>query len=459
MKLAGIYAVILLLILTGCTESTTVGGEVLDQDQSALLAIDTITVRAATVTQDELVVHSSAVQLITNLCGHFDDPVFGPVKADFYAQFRVNEVALPVYPDTAMFDSLVLILEYNLDGIYGDSTAEHQFEVYRITNDLIDTDSAYLSGDVLPTESTPLTTITFTPDFTEIVDFNTIASVDNSVTPPDTTYATINPSLSIRLDELIDDLVAINGTGDQNNQDFLSNFGGLAIKPVGGPTESMFSFNTIGAIRTGLQLHYHVGEGADKNANLYEYNITTNSVRFSSFENNQNADIVAAEADGFEAGKTQTYIQGMDGPNTLIQLPYITSFKDEVLVNHAELTVTIEENSEVDLYPPVTQIIALYKNDDGDFITIEDFLFTFNGVGVDVFGGQPESFTGSEGQTLSRYRMKISGHLQRMIDGELPNEIYLRVFQKNERANRVVLYGSEHPQYPVTLKANFTNLN
>lgn len=461
MKLAGIYTAILLLLLTGCTESTTVGGEILDEDQSALLAIDTITIRTATTMQEELVVSSPELQsTLTNyLCGHFGDPIFGPVKADFYAQFRVNEVALPAYPDTATFDSLVLILELNLDGIYGDSTATHEFEIYRITTDPVDTDSAYVSGNVLPIESTPLATVTFTPDYTERIDSTTIESIDNTVTPADTTYVTITPSFSIRLDDLIDDLVTINTEGnDQNNEDFLANFGGLAIRPVGGPTESMLSFN-IGSIATGLQLHYHTEENGDVDNFLYEYNITTASVRFSSFEHEFNPAIIAAEADGFEGGKTQTYLQGMNGPNTVVELPYITDFKDEVLVNHAELTVTVQETPDATFFPPVTQIIILYKNQEGDFVTIEDFLFTANGVGLSSFGGQPESFTGSEGELLTRYRMKISGHLQRMISGELPNEIYLRVFQKTEIANRVVLFGSEHPQYPVTLKANFTNLN
>ncbi len=465
MKLAGIYAVIFLLILAGCTESTTVGGEILDQDQSGLLAIDSITIRTATVTQDELVVHSPSVQFDNYLCGYFDDPVFGAVKADFYAQFQVNEVALPVYPDTATIDSLVLILEYNLDGIYGDSTAAHEFEIYQIRTDPVTADT-FFSDSELPTEPTPLATVTFTPDYTEIVDSSTIASINTTVEPPDTTYATINPFFSIRLDNsadglaLLEDLVQLNGTGDQSNEVFLTNFGGLAIRPVGGPTGSMLSFD-IGAVRTGLQLHYHTEDDGEVNNLLYEYNITTTSVRFSSFDNDPNEDIAAAEENGFEGGKIQTYIQGMDGPNTLVQLPYITNFKDDVLVNHAELTVTIQETSDVNvnLYPSITQIVVLYKNEEGNFISIEDFVFTFNVVGVSAFGGQPEPFVGPNGEILTRYRMQIAGHLQRMIDGELPNEIYLRVFQKNERANRVVLYGSEHPQYPVTLKANFTNLN
>ncbi len=461
MKITGIYTLIFLLLLAGCTESTTVGGEILDQDQAALVAIDTLTIRTATVTEDDLVVYSPTQQFNTNLCGHFEDPTFGDVRADFYGQFRINQNALPSYPitDSTTFDSLVLLLEYDLDGIYGDSTAEHEFEIYRIMATSIDSDSAFVSGNELPLEPSPLTTIRFRPDYERKIDRNTIMSIDSVATPPDTTFGTFNPFFSIKLPtQLMNDLVDINiDNNDGTNELFLANFGGLAIRPVGGPTASMLSFN-IGALRTGLRLHYSVGEGENKDR-LYEYNITTASIRFSSFDNNQNPTIVAAEAAGFEGGITETYIQGMDGPNTVIQLPYITNFKDQVIVNNAELEVTIRPGADEELYPTVNQITILYRNEEGNLITIDDFLFTIGGIGLEAFGGIPETFTGANGEMLNRYRMNIGGHLQRMISGELPNEIYLRIFQKNERANRVVLYGSGHPDYPVTLNANLTNLN
>lgn len=459
MKIAGIYTVIVLLFFAGCTESTTVGGAILDQDQAALVATDTFTIRTATVTQDELVIYSPTIQFNNNLCGYFEDPIFGTVKADFYGQFQVNEFALPFFPDndSTTIDSLVLFLEYDLDGIYGDTLAEHEFEIYRIIAGGADEDSIYVSGNELPIESSPLTTIRFRPSFEEKIDSTIIESINTTVTPADTTYATISPYLSIRLPDNLRDELAIDipfMNNDQSNEAFLGVFGGLAIRPVGGPTGSILNFN-FGAANTGLRLHYSVGA----TQNVYQYNVTTGSVQFSSFDNELAPDIVAAEAGGFETGKTQTYIQGMTGPSTVVQLPYITDFKDQVVVNNAELTFTIQPEANEDFYPSVTQIIALYKDDDGNFFTIDDFLFTFNGLGGTAFGGQPESFTASNGQTLNRYRMNIAGHLQRMISEELPNEIYLRIFQKNERANRVILYGAEHPEYPVTLNANFTNLN
>ncbi len=462
MKIAGIYTVILLLFLAGCTESTTVGGEILGEDQAGLIVVDSITIRTATVTEDELVVFSPTARFLNNLCGHYEDPIFGTVKADFYGQFQVSVNTLPFFPDiemdTVTYDSVVLLLEYDLDGIYGDSTAEHEFEIYEILAGQVDEDSIYVSGNELPVESSPLTTIRFRPNFEGAIDFSTIVEIDSTDTPADTTFGTFNPFLSIRLpDELIDELLRIHEfNSDQSNEAFLGEFGGLAIRPVGGPTGSILNFN-FAADRTGLRLHYT--DSIADTQNFYQYNVTTTSVQFSSFNNEPAPDIVAAEAVGFEAGKIATYMQGMTGPNTLVQLPYITDFKDKVVVNNAELVVTIQPEDNEEFYPPITQVVAVYRNEEGNFVGIDDFLFASGGVGIEVFGGQPESFTGVNGETLNRYRMNIGGHLQRMIDGELPNEIFLRILQKNERANRAVLFGSEHPQYPVTLNANFTNLN
>lgn len=461
MKIAGIYTVIFLLFLAGCTESTTVGGEILDQDQAALVAIDTLTIRTATVADNELVVYNpTALPFANSLCGHYEDPILGTVRADFYGQFQVNEIALPFFPDiemdTVTYDSVVLVLEYDLDGIYGDSMAIHEFEIYEITAGQVDEDSTYVSGNELPIEDAPLTSIRFRPSFEGATDFNTIVVIDSMETPPDTTFGTFGPFLSIKLpDAMISRLLEIHDLNlDQSNDAFLGAFGGLAIRPVGGPTASILNFN-FGAAQTGLRLHYTVGT----TQNVYQYNVTTTSVQFSSFDNEPAPEIVAAIAGEFESGTTTTYIQGMTGPSTLVQIPYISDFKDEVVVNNAELIVTIQPETEEEFYPSVTQIIASYRNDDGELIAIEDFVFAFGGLGLEVFGGQPESFTGLNGETLTRYRINIGGHLQRMISEELPNELYLRVLQKNERANRTVLYGAEHPQYPVTLNANFTNLN
>lgn len=450
MKLTGILAMFILLLTFGCTESTSIGGEILNQDQASLIVIDTFTILTATNVEDQQIAYSPSTQFSNYPCGHFSDPVFGEVQADFYAQYRINQNALPRF-DTSLlvFDSLVLRLDYDETGYYGDTLATQQYEVFRIVEDEIKSDSTYFDDQEFAIADDPVGSATFVPDFADSVDIK----VGNNV-------VAFAPQLAIRLeDDLGMELMNYSDDQDQNNDDFLSNFGGLVVKSVGGPTAAMPSFNILSA-STALVLHFHAKDN-DTTALQYIYDITANSVRFSSLDNQSSSVVSTAKTGGFAAGEDLLYLQALNGPDILLKLPYITSFKDQIAVNNAELSFTIQMQSDEDLYPSPEQLILVYKNDNGTLVTIDDVIFTFSGLGREVFGGQPEEFLTADGLVLRRYRMNIAGHLQRMIDDgdEIPNELHLRVFQKTQKASRAILYGSDHPDYPVTLKANFTFLN
>jgi len=451
MKLTGILAMFLLLLIIGCTESTSIGGEILDQDQAALLFVDSFTIQTASLTEDDQIAYSPTTQLLNHPCGYFADPVFGDIRADFYAQFRVNQNALPRF-DTSMlvFDSLVLRLDYNEDGYYGDTMAMQQYEIFRIVDSNIENDTTYFDNQELAIDPDNIGSIDFIPNFQD--------SVDIKVGNDTITFA---PHLSIKLsDELGVELMSYSDDQDQNNDDFLSNFGGLVIKSIGGPTRAMPSFNGSTAATTALVLHYHAKDN-DTTSLQYIYDINANSVRFSSIDNQPSSVVNSAKTGGFTAGRDLLYLQGINGPDVVIKLPYITDFKDQVVVNSAILSFTIQMQTDEDLYPSPEQVVLLYENSEGNFVLVDDVLFTFNGIGASVFGGQPEEFMASNGQMLRRYQMNIAGHLQRMINNgdDIPDEIYLRVFQKTQKANRAILFGSDHPDYPVALKANFTFLN
>jgi len=450
MKLTGILAMFLLLLIFGCTESTTIGGEILDQDQAALTAVDTFTIRTATRTEDEQIIYSPTTQFTNYPIGHFADPLFGDIRSDFYAQFRVNQNALPRF-DTSLlvFDSLVLRLDYDESGFYGDTMATQQYDVFRIIDENIEVDTTYFSDQEFDIDENAVGSIEFVPNLMDSVDIK----VGNSI-------GTFAPQLSIKLsDDLGVELMSYTDDQDQSNEDFLLNFGGLVIKPVGGPTAAMPSFNASSA-STALVLHYHTKDN-DTTRLQYIYDITAASVRLSSFNNQPSNAVSSAKTGGFTAGQNLLYLQAMNGPDVLVQMPFITDFKDQVVVNNAILTFTIQSQMNEDIYPAPEQLTIVYQDGEGNFINIDDVRFTFNGLGSSVFGGQPEEFVGPNGEMLKRYRMNIAAHLQRMINNgdEIPSEIYLRVFQKTQKARRAILFGSDHPDYPVTLKANFTFLN
>ena len=119
-----------------------------------------------------------------------------------------------------------------------------------------------------------------------------------------------------------------------------------------------------------------------------------------------------------------------------------------------ELHIEALKEDNTTYFPPASQIILFYKNTAGNYVVTSDVLV----AGEEVFklvGGNPVfAADGSPG----KYRVNLSTHLNRMVDGKVPPEIYIRVFPRSERAARSVLYGAGHPKYGAKLKVTFTEL-
>lgn len=447
MRIIGALAISFLMLIVGCTETTTIGTEVLNQDQASVLNIDTFTVETATTIENPVEVYNTNT-FPNFFIGDLEDPIWGRTTSSFYTQFRINQNSLPNFPTDAVFDSLVLRLAYDRADVYGDTTAAQEFEVYRITDANIPFDSVYNADQTFNTGEL-LGSATFVPNFQDSID---IKIGEDTVTFP--------PHLSIRLsDDLGTELINYTSTQNENNDNFLADFGGLLIKPVGGGKPGIVSFNAF-SLSTGLNLYYHTEEEPESQL-YYEYDVTTLSIRVPNMEADFSTLITNAVDGSYESGKNLLYLGGMVSPNISIKLPTVKNFKGEALINNAEISFTIQEQSDEDLYPPVEQIILLYKNADGGMTIIDDVAFTFNGTSEALFGGQIEEYTAADGTSQRRYKMNISGHLQKMVDEDagIPDELIMRVYLKTEKANRVVLYGSEHPDYPAKLNVNFTKLN
>ena len=73
------------------------------------------------------------------------------------------------------------------------------------------------------------------------------------------------------------------------------------------------------------------------------------------------------------------------------------------------------------------------------------------------------------GVTLTKYIINISGHFQKIIDGEEENSLnltsgveqtnfYPRIMPKAITPSRVIFYGANHPLYPLKLNLTYTRL-
>lgn len=171
-------------------------------------------------------------------------------------------------------------------------------------------------------------------------------------------------------------------------------------------------------------------------------------------------------ADGDEA--EQTLVAGQGGLLTEITFPDLSLLDDRV-VNLAEIKFFRDE---VDGYsyvdnPSPTNLALFYRDDEGTLIPIEDRLRLGNPNSSDqarrFLGGDPQ--VNDAGDVF--YQPRFSVHLQRMLDGEVPNVVYLRVVPNDLTPSlaasldpsRVVLTGREAAALPATIRVTFTELD
>ena len=127
---------LLILAITGCTEQSDLGLEILPTDD--LIKVKNVILKDGISTftfNEELVPTGGATK---SLLGNLTDPVFGNTTIDFAAQFRL--FSFPDYGENPVADSLKLFIYYRLS--YGDTVTPQIFRVYELESPL-DIDAEY----------------------------------------------------------------------------------------------------------------------------------------------------------------------------------------------------------------------------------------------------------------------------------------------------------------------------
>ncbi|NRA50038.1 MAG: hypothetical protein HRU12_12965, partial [Phaeodactylibacter sp.] len=136
-------------------------------------------------------------------------------------------------------------------------------------------------------------------------------------------------------------------------------------------------------------------------------------------------------------------------------------------INQAFIDFYLARGEELDTanYPLANQLVLKAVNDSGEEVFIDDIALVDDRQlpYADFFGGNAE-FIEAEGAI--RYRMSISNYVQQVLEGTMSDEFYIIPIEDNdltdakrgETAERVILYGGDHPQYPVRLSVTFTQL-
>lgn len=448
---------VLLVSYSACTDPTEVGAELLDVDRAQVGFTDTFNLQATSVRSDSVLVYSPSYLTVENyFFGRFDDPVFGTTEASFFLRPRLRrdpftqDFADPVFVTnpTARLDSLVLILPLDTSATYGNIAQTYGVDIFEMLEPA-DIDVAYYSDTLLPFNPMPVSTASFVPDFdSTLVSAYEVTGLTDSL---------IRPHVRIRISgEYAQRYMNRDSTVFQSDSLFAEAFPGLYLRP-NTTNGGLIDFDLLEDY-AGLYLYYHTGIADPA---VYGFSL---SARISHYEHDYSNSIAGNFLNSPSAGDSLIFVQGPAGLLGKVDLTDLTDLNGQI-VNDAELEMRVRRlpEDDPDDYPLPEQLLLFFINPEGEMQVVPDVFFNQTNLSF-LFGGAPEE---ENGEIV--YRMKLSVHLQDIIDGEAPATIFIgaedfdtfpnvgpsRVVDKSAR---VVLAGPRGGEGAIRLKVAFTKL-
>ncbi len=434
----------LFVVFTACNKPSLVGADLLTQDQSKIKFTDTVSIEATTVRNDSVKVFdpNPAVNSFSSyLCGKFKDPIFGLVEATPFVQFRLSSLS-PNFRQSVI-DSVVLRIAYDSLSQYGNISSPQTIQVYRVNQDMSN-QVPYYSNKSFTFDPTP------------------IGKLENFIPQPKLRVSIFGLKadslgsgnfLTVRLDNSYGtEILNSDSMTLATNDNFVKKFKGFALK-MSDPKEGLVSFNLSSNLSI-VQIYYK----QDTTHTDYYLNLPQisglSSTRFVNLQHTF-SDEVAASFDNKSAGDQFLYLQGMGGPNVKVSLPNIKNFGSNIIVNKAELELSViyKPGDNQLLYTPIDILITAYDKDGTGILNVTRDV-QLGGLGL----GAVRTIDMGGGVTVKKYKMNLSEHVQRMMRGAVPGSIVLTAYAKSEIAKHTVICGPKHPMYPMKLNLTYTEL-
>jgi hypothetical protein len=482
MKLQHTLAIILALsalFYASCTDPALVGADLLDEDIAEVGFTDTFSVLTNTVESEPILTFSPFRddQLDAYLFGNMVDPVFGRSSSTINVQFYPYELGssdnLTVFEDYTAVDSVVLILPYATRGFYGDIIGQQLGMEITPLDEVLDVDEDFFSDLTVATQAPPLTVYDFEVNIMDTLSFNDYPTREDSdsivVDTSEVAFFHLRVPLPNSFGESLLQAYLEDSTLYENRAAFLNRFPGLQLSPTeeaGGILQFFLSTNQLTpALTAGIHVYYR--DSSDQ-IRRYLYNFNPNeNTRLANFEHEYTGTPASEYVDNASDSDSLVFLQGMAGLEGRITLPDFSDLQN-VVVNKAELEFYVADLESGDTtFALPEQLVLATENEDGQ--QEEELLIDV--VSADLrqqdvpffFGGVPEE---DDELGLTRYTLNISNYLQEVLDGTASREISLYPISNSdittqkraETAERIVLYGSSHPEYAPVLRLTFTRL-
>lgn len=436
----GLFAALGLLI-NSCTQPGIIGSDLLEGDQIDVIFTDQVNFTAYLQTTDSLKTWGpvEGEQLGGFLCGNFLDPVFGLSTAVVNAQLRLDPLTTLDF-EGAVLDSMVLVLPYRSSQVYGDTTETYHVEVYLLDEKMEDTSSIYSNKFYAASQLIGSTPVVPSPnDSIEILVHGSDTLATQLVVP----QARIRMDDQFALSLMAEDTLVL-----ESDTSFLEKYKGIQVR-TNGFNKGLLSFS-LGSSAAGLTVYYHV----DTIFHQYTFKFSAASPRMVSFSQ----DYTSAPVNAFLLDSTLCdsllFVQGMAGLGIVVEIPDTNLIKGKI-INRAELELTVitlpEDGGFV--LDPVQQLVISEIQEDGSLRVIPDVDWGIRRGDLDfIFGGNIE-----EDAIPQTYRMNLSAYFKDLKNGDAGNRLLITPLYRSELANRVVVCGPKHPQYPAKIKLSLTD--
>ena len=450
-----------LLFIVSCTEPITVGSDLLQTDRAGVGQIVDLPITARVVREDSLLTYIGGSNFVPGgfTLGRISDANFGTTTHSVYLTPRLptatgNLTVIPPFssqPNTRI-DSIVVLLPIDtLRGFYGPGR-DFPLSVREIESRISLEDDRY-------------------SDFstnTEIEEIGAAPSYRTSLTPVEVRDTAINGQefkrahLRIRLSDAFvqrfDDLPV---AAFDTDSVFRQNFAGIFLTPTA-VTDALVNLAPSGLSGdtpyAGFNCYYRDSTGTAR-----EYRIAF-SQALPNYASDFSGSVAGELLDG-GADSSLIAVAGRGGLLTELTFEDLSTLSDKV-VNRAALEVTVADVAGVTYtdYPLPPRLELFYRVPSNGLLGRTDdrnALFGLRNTELNVNFFLAGNLITEDGRRY--YDPAFTLHLQRMIEGEVPNRLYIRSFPGDAAAPvspaRAFLNGPEAATDPARVRITFTQLS
>ena len=404
-------AVLVTAMAVSCKDDdSAIGTGIMPSSDMMEFLCDTMGIQTFAVRDTHVETHNRTI----NPIGIINDPIFGQTTAScaFQVLLSTTNVQFGNEIDTTDLSGVKLTLHLKYSDKYGSSESPMTINVNRLLTD-ISYDSTYYEDKV------------FAASEFELLKSADIAFGTDSI-------------MKIEMPSELTQLIIKENVGQTSwsNANFVKFFKGLYLT-----TELTSGDGCIYALdlisnKSKMVLTYN-------DTCSFDFDISEYSARINMYSHDYtNADSeVKAAIDNPDQPTKYCYIQGLAGLKTKIMFPDIKTMFDttNIIINRAQLCVTIKEGTESDDLPSPTAMSMTKILDDGKFDFLEDYK------------SNSKYFGGTLNETDKSYTFNIPLHLQGLQLGENDNGIYMVANNNRIVPYRAVLYGGAHENLNVKI--------